>query len=107
MKRVLLRDRGPFRAREVITTILEQPSPGAGVSYADMRKRDRVLDALARFRDQPYADFEDSDYDVLKGLMENFQFGVAKRDLRLILDDIANAKSPEEMLALKLVDDAS
>jgi hypothetical protein len=104
MKRVVMRDRGAFKAREVIVTILEQPSPGAGISFADMRKRDRVLDQVERQKGQGYVDFEDADYDLLVGLLNNFQFGVAKRELRQILDDIAGAKAPDDTVELKVVD---
>lgn len=106
MKRVLLRDRGTFRARDVITTLVEQPSGnGAGVTYADMRKRDRILDTLEASKGEPYFDIEDADYETLKTLMENFQFGTAKRELRQILDDIAHARSPEDTPQLKLVEE--
>lgn len=106
MKRVVLRDRGAFKAREVLTTIVEQPPPNAGISYAEMRKRDRILDALDKCKEQSFVDIEDNDYEVLKGLLNAFQFGTAKRELRLILDDIANAKSPEDTPMLKLIDEA-
>ena len=104
MKRVPLRDRGQFRAREVLTAMLEQPLPGAGLTYADMRKRSRLLDAIEASKGS-YVDFEEADYEILKGILEAFPFATAKRELRQILDDIANAKAPED--TLQMVKDAS
>jgi len=106
MKRVLLRDRGPlFKAREVITTMIEMPPPGQGLSYQEIRKRDRLLNVLEK-SNEDYFDLEDSDYEVLKKILDAFQFATAKRELRLILDDIANAKAPEETTTLKAVSSA-
>jgi len=107
MKRIMLRDRGTFKARDVITTMLEMPPQNTGVTYAEIRKRDRVLDTLDRFKDERYVDLEDADYDVLNGILQTFPFATAKRELRQILDDIANAKAPEETPQLKVVEDAS
>jgi len=97
MKRVLLRDRGPFKARDVLTGMLESPGPMGGISYADMRKRDRLLDAIDRAKGN-HIDLEDADYDVLMAVLNQAQFITAKRELRLILDDFAQAKAPEETL---------
>jgi hypothetical protein len=97
MKRVLLRDRGTFKAREVITAMLELPLPNQGITYAEMRRRDRVLDVLEASKGD-YMDLEDNDYNVLKAILDQFQFATNKRELRRVLDDIANAKAPEEML---------
>src|SRR5215475_922326 len=103
MKRILLRDRGPlFKAREVITTMIEMPPPNQGISYQEIRKRDRLLDALEKSGGE-FFDLEDSDYEVLRKILDTFQFATAKRELRLILDDIANAKAPEETVVLKAV----
>lgn len=106
MKRVIMRDRGTFKAREVVTAIVETPPPNAGISYADMRKRDRILDALDKCKGEHYVDLEDSDHDVLNSLLNAFAFGTAKRELRLILDDIANAKSPADTPTLSVVENA-
>lgn len=106
MKRVMLRDRGMMKAREVVTTILEQPTPGQGVTYADMRKRMRLQDILERAKNQNYVDLEDADHAALVALLNAFQFGIAKRELTLILDDVVEAKAPEDTLQLKLLDDA-
>src|SRR5262245_19575292 len=99
MKRVLLRTLGKppqeYSTRKVIETLLEQPPPGTGVSYGEMRRRDRLFDALDK-ADKRYVDLEDADHALLKGLLEAFPFGICKRELRSILDDIAEAKSPEE-----------
>jgi hypothetical protein len=100
MKRVLLRDRGQLKAREVVTTMLEQPPPGGGITYSEMRKRSRLLDNVEK--SDGYVDFEDADYEVLRKILDTFPFGTAKRELRLILDDIANARSPEETVDLKI-----
>lgn len=107
MKRVVLRDRGQFKAREVVTTIAESPSPGTGVTYGEMHQRERILDAIDRHKSDGYIDLEDADHAKLKSLMEAFPFATAKRELRLILDDIAQAKSPEETMSLKVVEGGS
>jgi|SRR5262245_2667822 len=104
MKRIVLRDRGTFKAREVITAMLETPPPNQGITYQEMRKRDRVLDALDAAKGQSYFDLEDADYSVLKGLLDTFQWATAKRELRKILDDLAEAKSPEETPSLKVIE---
>jgi hypothetical protein len=100
MKRIRLVDRGTFKAREVITAMLESPGSGQGITYAEMRKRDRVLDALERAKDKSYFDLEDADYAILRGLLDTFQWATGKRELRAILDEIAEAKSPEDTLRL-------
>lgn len=104
MKRILLHDRGTFKAREVISAMVEMPTPGTGVTYAEMRKRSRLLDALERAKSEPFLDLEDADFEELKRLLDAFQFATAKRELRLILDDIANAKAPEDTMQLKVVE---
>jgi len=104
MKRILLRDRGPFKAKDVIIGMLESPGPSGGISYADMRKRDRVLDAIDKNKGT-FLDLEDEDYNVLMGVLNQAQFITAKRELRQILDDISQAKAPEE--TLRVVEDTA
>ena len=107
MKRIPLRDRQPFRAREVIIGMLEAPGGSAqGITYQEMRKRDRILDIVERAPPgDHYIDLEDADYAVLLGVLNGAAFGTAKRELRKILDEIANARSPEETPSLKMVAD--
>jgi len=107
MKRIPFRDRGTFKAREVITAMVENPPPMQGITYADMRKRDRILDVLDKQKGERFLDLEDSDYATLRAILETFQFATAKRELRLILDDIANAVAPEDTPQLKLVEDGA
>lgn len=87
-------------------TILEQPPPNQGINYAEMKRRERVEQAFERQKDG-YFDLEDADYAVFKAAMEAFQFAGNKRELRQILDDIANARAPEETTVLKVVEDGS
>jgi hypothetical protein len=104
MKRILLRDRGTFKAREVIIAVLETPPSGQGITYADMRKRDRIFDALESAKGQSYFDLEDADHAILKAILDTFQWATGKRELKAVLDDIAEAKSPEETRVLKVVE---
>lgn len=104
MKRVMLRDRGQYKAREVVLTIAENPPPGVGISVPDMRKRNRIIDELERQKDTPWVDLEDADHDYLVALTNAFQFATAKPDLLRVLDEILNARTPEESPSLKVVE---
>lgn len=104
MKRILLKDRGTFKAREVLIAMMETPAPNAGITYSQMRQRDRVLDALEAHKDKRYVDLEDADYQVVIGILEVFQWATAKRELRQVLDEIHNAKAPEDTTELKVVE---
>lgn len=113
MKRILLQDRGQFIARDVVTTLIENPGmvvgqdgvpQPRGLTYVDIRKRDKLMRALEASK-EPFFDLEDADYEELKRILDGFQFSTGKRDLKLILDDIAHAKSPEETKQLKAVVD--
>lgn len=104
MKRVLLRDRGMFKARDVLIGMIENPPPNQGLGYQEMRKRDRLIGIIERHKES-YVDFEDADHEVLMSVLNSSSFITGKRELKLILDDIADAKAPEDTVQLKLVDE--
>lgn len=105
MKRVMLRDRGMFKAHEVLVGMIKAPTPERGISFQDMHGRMRLLTALERSHDR-YVDLEDADHAVLVQILNTAQFVTATPELYAILNDIANAKAPEDTLQLKLIDDA-
>jgi len=103
MKRVPLNNRPPFNAYDVLLGIIENPSQNQGINYAEIKKRSRMLDAAEKHKHDGYVDFEDGDHEHLVMLLNQFPFATAKRELRLILDDIVNAKPPEKTKQLHAV----
>lgn len=95
MKRVPLNEYGDLNARTVIATMLEEASGPQGITYGEMRKRDRVLTKLQASANG-YFDLEDADYDVLRRIVDIFQFRFSRRELLAVLDDIVNARAPDE-----------
>lgn len=95
MKSIPLRDEAPFKSIEVITLVVKQPVQGQGINADDMRRRVRLLDALEK-ADGDSLLLEDADHAVLVRLINGFQFGTADRRLLQIIDDIADAKAPQE-----------
>jgi hypothetical protein len=103
MKRIPLNNRGQFKAYDVLLAMIEQPLPNQGLNYAEIKKRQRLLDALDKHKAESFVDLEDGDHDHLIQILEQFPFGTAKRDLKLILDDIALAKEPDKTTQLRAV----
>lgn len=101
MKRVYLHNQGPFKAVEVITSVLELPSQNQGINYKEMQKRVRVLDVIEAAKSEPFVDLEDADHEHLVQLLHAFQFATARPELLQILNQITNARAPD---ALRVVD---
>lgn len=91
MKLIPLRETETFKTIDVIKTVIERPSRGAGI--AAIRSGVRVLDALDQASKTELC-LEDSDYAVLVGSINEFTFAIVSRDLLAVLDDIINAKAP-------------
>lgn len=91
MKLVPLRDTPGLKATDIIRTVIERPSMGAGV--AELRARCRVLDALDKApAGAASLTLEDADHATLAKAVNGFAFGIATKDLLTIVDDILEAK---------------
>lgn len=88
MKSIEMRDGEKFKAHDVLGTIINQAGPG-GIGVADMRQRIRLLDAVAAATETLL--LEDADYDRLKGLVEQFNFGLIHKDLLAVADAVLAA----------------
>lgn len=85
MKRINLRTGNPGTV-DIIKIIIERPLQGIGL--VEMRARCRVLDAVAALPpDAASLTLEDADYATLERCTQNFQFGVASRELLAIVDE--------------------
>jgi hypothetical protein len=103
MKTIQLQDHGPFKAREIIATIMRTPNKqDKGIDYAEMNKRVRVLEAIERLSDgADELHLEDADYAFLLGAMRAFSFGIADVGLHKVLKAIEDAQDAEQPAKLK------
>lgn len=74
---------------DVIRAVANQPGSGGGVSVTDLRKRVRLLDAVDA-AENGFVRLEDADHEFLARLVNNFQFGLASRELLAVVDGILN-----------------
>ena len=61
-----------------------------GVNSEEMRKRQRVLDALEKGTDK--MSLEDADYETLKECVDKMQWAMVHKDILAFVDDVNNAK---------------
>jgi hypothetical protein len=95
MKAIALRETPGLKTSEIIKTVLERPAQG--VNVGELRARCRVLDALDRVPpDATRINLEDADHDTLVRAVNTFVFGLASKELLAIVDDILEAKAPQE-----------
>jgi hypothetical protein len=91
MKAIPLRESPGLKTSEIIKTVLERPAQG--VNIGELRARCRVLDALDKVPpDATRFYLEDADHETLVRAVNAFTFGIATKDLLVIVDDILEAK---------------
>ncbi len=91
MKAIPLRESPGLKTSEIIKTVLERPAQG--VNVGELRARCRVLDALDRVPPEATRMYlEDADHDTLVRAVNTFVFGLASKELLVIVDDILEAK---------------
>jgi hypothetical protein len=91
MKTFVLRDNPPFPSREIIKAVVEGNDGQNGIALDEMRRRMRILDALEKANGA--LALEDSDWELLCGLLRRFPFARADRQIIQIADDIEQASS--------------
>ena len=60
--------------------ICEAPAKDKSLTFAEMLKRQRIIDALSK-SNQEFAELEDADFSLLKSLFENFDFAKVSTDI--------------------------
>lgn len=88
MKTIVNQQHGTFRTKDVIATVVGE-SPQQGIRVDEMRRRIRILDAVAKSEDHIL--LEDEDHKLLKTIMEQFPFSVARKELLAVIDGILEA----------------
>ena len=96
MKTIKLNDALEVNPRELIRGVVINAPSGANLDQ--VRKRLRILDALAKANGSPEMQLEDADWELLKSLYAEFKFIKAHQDLVTIYDDIANARIDDRSL---------
>jgi hypothetical protein len=90
VKIVPLEDKGPYKAKEVFTTVLAgHPSHGM-MDVDNMRKRIKLMDKLDAANGSWH--LEDAEHEFFAATIKTFPFGVANRDLLSIIDNALGAK---------------
>jgi hypothetical protein len=91
LKAIPLRESPGLKTSEIIKTVLERPAQG--VNVGELRARCRVLDALDKVSSEATRfHLEDADHETLVRAVNAFTFGIATKDLLMIVDDILEAK---------------
>jgi hypothetical protein len=93
MKTIPLRNNERVNSKTVILAVAKSPEPGKGITFAEMGKRMRIIDAAERIADSDETfSLEDADHDLLVRLIQVFPFQIADRELHDIISDVVNAK---------------
>ena len=93
MKTIPIRRNARVDTKTVILAVARTPEPGKGISFSDMGKRLRLLDAIENIADDATSfTLEDADHQLLSHLTRVFQFQIADRELHEIINDIVEAK---------------
>jgi hypothetical protein len=85
---------GELSTKGIIDAVLRYAGE-KGIQYDEMRKRDRIWDAIDASADPCGFTLEDADHELLARLVKAFPFGTAHRDLSRLLASIVDAKAPE------------
>jgi hypothetical protein len=89
----LLKLEGDLTTKSIIEAVLRYPGE-KGIQFDEMRKRDRIWDAMDASSDPVGFALEDADHELLARLVKAFPFGSASRDLSKLLASIVDAKAP-------------
>jgi hypothetical protein len=92
MKTIPIRNNERVSTKTVILAVARTPEPGKGITFTDMGKRLRLLDAIEKIPDDATSfTLEDADHYLLAHLVKVFQFQIADRELHEIIHDIVGA----------------
>lgn len=90
MKTIELREDNQIKTVDILKITLS--TAPQGVQFAEMRRRNKVLDAVEDAeKDNAPLNLEDADYSLVKGIVENFNFGVCNKSLENIIAGIVEA----------------
>lgn len=92
MKKVKIIWDKDWGSEQILNAVIQQAGP-QGISYADIKKRMRLLDVMEKMKEgDVFLCFEDADWETLKAAVENFKYGAATRGLMKVLDTVLEAK---------------
>lgn len=93
MKNIPLRNNENVNTKTVIIAVAKSPEPGKGITFAEMGKRIRIIDAMEKVNGEAVElQLEDADHELLVRLITVFPFGIADRELHEIISDVIAAK---------------
>lgn len=88
MQTIALVEVGKFKVADLIRTVTSTDQ--RGMTFADMRKRNRILDALDKSTDE--LTLEDAEYSMLKDIIQVFPFAIATKDLETAILHVVEPK---------------
>lgn len=74
-------EKGQATTAKLLELTLQQPPDHNGFSFALMRARNRVADALANVKEGDVIKLEDADYETAKRAVESFKWATTHPDL--------------------------
>lgn len=80
----------PLNACEVLQTVINAPI-GGGITIVEMRKRLRIIDALAAAKGKAYVVLEDEEHAMLSTIISQFPFGMVSKDIDRIVTAVESA----------------
>ncbi len=103
MKYIPLTDVDGTAGKDIIEAVLRHPGE-KGAVLEQMRKRQRIWDAIDANTDPYGLLLEDADAGILADLIKVFPFGTATRDLMRFCTAVVEAKAPIAPLARNGID---
>jgi len=95
---------GELSSKSILDAVMRYPGE-KGIQYDEMRKRDRIWDAIEAGDTCGFL-LEDADHELLVKLIKAFPFGAAHRDLSKLLASIVEATAPPAPMLPKANGDA-
>ena len=93
MKVIQMTVRDRFPTNLVLSEIVQQAPAERGVNIGEMRTRLKLLDKIEAANGS--LTLEDSEYQSLRALAEQFQFALVHKELLEAVDDVMQAKDAE------------
>jgi len=84
----------PFNDKSLIKEVVNTPIEG--INIAQMRQRINLLDKLEKAGDK--LELEDADFDAIKGLIENYKFGIVSRHVLALCEKFLNPEKQDGTL---------
>jgi len=86
--------KGEMDYARMLERITEMPlDPRQGLTIDEVRKANRVLDALKDLNVGDELELEDADYSHLRQKVDNFKWAVAHKNIETFVDDVKHAES--------------